>query len=76
MIGDKSKIGTYGQWKTVNLWYDPSGWVQENLDVCVAILAVWVLIHGEIIGFFGWSGYALYYALINNGKLPSILGNS
>ena len=74
MIGNKDNVGTYGQWKTINLWDNPRMWVEENLDVCLAILAVWIMIHAEIGGFFGWSGYALYYAIINNGTIPSILG--
>ena len=76
MIGDKTKQDQYGYWKTVNLWDNLGGWVEENLDVVLAINAVWIMIHAEIVGFWSWFGYALYYALITDGTLPSILGSS
>ena len=69
----KDLIGKYGQWKTVNLWDDPAGWVLENLDISIFILTVWAINKAVTVGAIGWFGYSFYTALTTDGEIPYLV---
>ena len=70
-IGTREPKGTYGQWKTVNLWRDPEKWVEENLDIGIFITVVGTMLHTEVFAFIGWLGYS-FYTYVMTSALPSL----
>ena len=66
----------YGQWKTVDLWVAPELWLEENVDVVVASMAIWTIIHGELVAFFGWFGFSLYYSYNCNGEMYNLIDST